>query len=157
MDVSSSADTGMARIAVICAIEHELQHLRAGLPPGQEDWRDNRRSWITMLDGHPIVLALCGIKMVSAAAATEAIISQYRPATVLNFGCTGAHRRDLLPGDLVIGERVVAYDSIAERPDGSQHYTGMRYLRQGELQSADYLPADPLLLERARLIGELLE
>src|SRR5581483_7780991 len=117
----TSPDENPAPIAVICAIEHELQHLRAALPPAEEVWHNNRCTWVTMLDGHPIVLALCGIKMVSAAATTEAIIAQYQPAGVLNFGCAGAHRRDLLPGDLVLGARVVAYDSIAERPDGSQH------------------------------------
>jgi adenosylhomocysteine nucleosidase len=157
MLIPTSPDERTAPIAVICALEHELQHLRAKLPPGQETWRGNRCAWVTALDGHPIVLALCGIKMVSAAAITESVIAQYQPAVVLNFGCAGAHRRDLLPGDLVIGVRVVGYEGVVERPDGTEHYVGMRYLRRGEQRSADYLPADPLLLERAILIAELLE
>jgi len=157
MPTSPPTDGSRAPIAVICAIHHELTHLRAALPPGQEEWRNNRCAWVTELDGHPIILALCGIKMVSAAAVSETIISQYQPAAVLNFGCAGAHRADLLPGDLVIGARVVAYDSITERHDGTEQYARMRYLRQGEQQTADYLMADPLLLERARLIAERLE
>src|SRR5690242_4813759 len=112
MPTSPPADGSRAPIAVLCAIPHELTHLRAALPPGQEVWRNNRRAWVTELDGHPIILALCGIKLVSAAAVAETIITQYQPAAVLNFGCAGAHRADLLPGDLVIGARVVAYDSI---------------------------------------------
>jgi len=146
-----------APIAVICAIHEELTHLRAALPPGHEEWRGSRCAWVTTLDGHPIILALCGIKMASAAAVAEAIVGQYQPAAVLNFGCAGAHRADLLPGDLVIGARVVAYDNVTERHDGTAHYAGMRFLRAGEQQRVEYLPADPLLLERARLIAERLE
>jgi adenosylhomocysteine nucleosidase len=156
-DGGQPAGAGRAPIAVICALPHELTHLRAALPPGQEEWRNNRCAWVTEIDGHPIILTLCGIKMVSAAAVAEAIVTQYQPAAVLNFGCAGAHRADLLPGDLVIGVRTVAYDSIAEYHDGTERYTGMRYLHQGEQQLVEYLPADPLLLERACLIAERLE
>ena len=95
-------------IAVICALADELDHLRAALPPDQEVWRGNRCAWQTELDGLPIVLALCGLGMTSAAAVAEALIGQYGPAAVVNFGCTGAHRFELLPGDLVLGSRVVA-------------------------------------------------
>jgi len=144
-------------VAVICAIEPELVHLRALLPPGREEWRGNRRAWVTELHGHPIVLTLSGINMVSAGAVAEAVITQYQPAAVLNYGCAGAHRPDLLPGDIVIGARVVAYDNIREQPDGSTEYIGMRYLHRGEQQKVPFLPADPVLLERAQRIAHQLD
>src|SRR5689334_12894649 len=112
-------DTPRPPIAVICAIPDELVHLREALPPGQEEWRGNRCVWHTELDGEPVLLALCGIGMMAAAAVAESVICRYQPAAVLNFGCTGAHRADLLPGDMVIGERVVAYQNIIEGQDGS--------------------------------------
>jgi nucleoside phosphorylase len=157
MPTPTPTDGSNAPIAIICAIREELTHLRAVLPPGHEDWRGNRCAWVTELDGHPIVLALCGINMVSAGAVAEAIVTQYRPAAVLNFGCAGAHRRELLPGDLVIGARVVAYDNIREHVDGTEQYVGMRYLHRGEQHKVSFLPADPLLLARAQRIGERLE
>ena len=103
-------------VAVVCALADELDHLRAALPPGEEVWHSNRCTWHTELDGLPIVLALCGLGMTSAAAVAEAVIGQHAPAAVLSFGCAGAHRRELLPGDLVIGARVVAYDSTTQEP-----------------------------------------
>jgi adenosylhomocysteine nucleosidase len=136
-------------IAVICALEEELRHLRDALPPGQEEWRANRCAWRTELDGLPILLAVCGMGMLTAAAVTESVIGQYQPSAVLNFGCTGAHRADLMPGDIVVGERVVAYDNIREQPDGAQRYVGMRYLRLGVTERANALPASEHLLERA--------
>ena len=144
-------------IAVICALVDELNHLCDALPPGQEVWHGNRCAWQTELDGLPIVLALCGLGMTSAAAVAEALIGQYAPAAVLNFGCTGAHRRELLPGDLVIGARVVAYDSTTQEPDGSEACVGMRYLRNGVQERALFLPADPGLLARAVGVAAALE
>ena len=136
-------------VAVICALEEELRHLREALPPGREEWRANRRVWHTQLDGLPILLSVCGMGMLTAAAVAESVIGQYRPAAVLNFGCSGAHRHELLPGDMVIGVRVVAYDNVREQPDGAQTYVGMRYLRRGETHRATALAASERLLESA--------
>jgi adenosylhomocysteine nucleosidase len=144
-------------IAVICALADELDHLRAALPPGRDVWRGNRCTWQTELDGLPLVLALCGLGMTSAAAVAEAVIGQCAPAAVLNFGCTGAHRRELLPGDLVIGAQVVAYDSTTQEPDGTEAFLGMRYLRNGVQERALFLPADPSLLARAVRVATALE
>jgi adenosylhomocysteine nucleosidase len=144
-------------IAVICALADELDHLRAALPPGREVWRGNRCIWQTELGGLPVVLALCGLGMTSAAAVAEAVIGQCAPSAVLNFGCAGAHRRELLPGDVVIGARVVAYDSTTQEPDGSEAFLGMRYLRHGVQERALFLPADSGLLARAARVASALE
>src|SRR4051794_9916091 len=144
-------------IAVICALDDELMHLREALPPGREEWQGNRRVWHTELSGQPIVLALCGLGMIAAAATAESVILQYGPRAVLNFGCTGAHRRDLLPGDMVIGARVVAYDSVTHNPDGGETYYGMHYLRHGVQEKALFLSADPALLDRAQRVAGGLE
>ena len=144
-------------IAVICALEDELTHLRAALGSAREEWRAGRRYWHAEIDGRPLVLALCGIGMLGAAAVTEALIALHSPAAVLNYGCSGAHRPELLPGDLVLGERVVAYDSVRVDPDGAERYAGMRYLKAGEQLKALYLEAAPHLLAAARRAAAALE
>lgn len=136
-------------VAVICAIEEEMAHLRRLLPPGREERRANRSAWLTELDGLPILLAVCGMGMLSAAAVTESIIGQWAPSAILNYGCTGAHRPELLPGDMVIGTQVVAYDNIREQPDGAQKFVGMHYVRCGEIHRTMALSADPALLKLA--------
>lgn len=146
-----------APLAVICALEEELCHLRAALPAGEEQWHAGRRYEVTTFGGQTIVLTLCGIGMLSAAAVTEATIGRWAPAAVLNYGCTGAHRDDLLPGDLVIAARTVAYDNVNVSPDGAERYSRMRYLRQDEQQRADYFAADPALLAQAQIAAARLE
>lgn len=146
-----------APIAVVCAIEAELMHIRATLGEGQEEWRTGRRYESTTVEGRPVVLVRCGIGMLSAAAATEALITHYSPSAILNYGCSGAHRPEVLPGDLVLGERVVAYDSVRMDPDGAERYAGMRYLKAGEQLKALYLEAAPHLLAAARRAAAAME
>ncbi len=140
--------TGVAPIAITCAMESELGHLREVLPPATDEWRCGRLFHQTVLDGCPIVLAACGVGMLSAAAVTESCICSYSPRAVLNYGCAGSHRVDLLPGDLVIGTRVVAYDSMRTGVDNAEQVR-MRYLHKGVQMRADYLPPAPELLSAA--------
>jgi len=136
-------------IAVICALEDELRHLRAALPEGREVWHAERRYEVTALGAQSLVLTRCGIGMLSAAAVTEATIGLWSPMAILNYGCTGAHRDDLLPGDLVIAARVVAYDNVNVGVAGEEVYSRMRYLRDDVQERVDYLLADPALLVAA--------
>ncbi len=146
-----------APIAVICALEAELAHLRAALPPGRAVTTGNRTVWHTALDAQPIILALCGLGMMSAAAVAESVIDRHRPAAVLNYGCAGAHRPELLPGDIVIGARTVAYQNISEGIDGTARYFGMRYLRLDQQVEAPFLPTDPRLLDAALRVQAALD
>src|SRR5262245_37430538 len=145
----SASRAARSALAVVCALEEELLHLRAMLPPGEVIWHAGRRYEVTALAGRSIILARCGMGMLSAAAGTEATIGRWEPGAVLNYGCTGAHRDDLLPGDLVIAARVVAYDNVNVSAEGIERYSRMRYLRHDLQEHADYLAVDPTLLAAA--------
>ena len=136
-------------IAVVCALECELAHLRGAMADAKEDWFADRCAWIGRLHGRRVVLSMCGMGMTSAAAVTEAVIVRYRPVAVLNSGCAGAHRADLLPGDIVVADRVVAYDNVREAPDGTQSFGNMHYLHRGVPRSVSGLDSDPELLQLA--------
>jgi adenosylhomocysteine nucleosidase len=136
-------------LAVICALEGELIHLNAALGPGREEWHAGRSVWRTTMEEAPVILACCGIGMLSAAAVTEAVIGRYAPGAVLNYGCAGAHRADLLPGDLVIGSRTIAYDSVTMNPDGTEGNVRMYYLRAGVQHRVPHLSAAPHLVALA--------
>ena len=129
-------------VAIVCAMEWELAHARAALG-GQ-----------SCVDEQPVVLAACGIGMVSAAAQTQSLLSRYAPRAVINYGCAGAHRADLLPGDIVVGARVVAYDNIRETPDGESRYGGMFYLDGDQQRRVDALASDSELLTAAQRVAQ---
>ncbi len=138
-----------ALLAVMCAMDEELIHLRTILPRASEDWHAGRCAWVTTVDDHPIVLCCCGIGMSNAAATAEAVIGRYHPAAIFNYGCSGSHRVDLLPGDLVVGSRLVTPDRVVLKADGSERYVGMWYLYHGIHKKVEYLSCSPSLLELA--------
>jgi nucleoside phosphorylase len=59
-----------------------------------------------------VALAASGMGITNAAQKTE-IVRRELPRAVLNYGCAGAHREDVLLGDVVIATRVVDYASEA--------------------------------------------
>jgi adenosylhomocysteine nucleosidase len=95
--------------------------------------------------------------MSNAAATAEAVIERYHPAAILNYGCSGSHRLDLLPGDLVIGSRLVTPDRVIIDADGSERYTGLWYLHHGIPKKVEYLSCPPSLLELATQTAATLE
>jgi adenosylhomocysteine nucleosidase len=132
-------------VAIICAMQWELAHAVASLSAVP----DGNCVFHAELQGQPIVLEYCGMGMVNAAAGAAFAIARYQPRAVLNYGCAGAHRPDLLLGDIVVGSRLVAYDNVRESPEGEVRYRGMPLLVSGKQQLVEALDADASLLEAA--------
>ncbi len=138
------------RLIVIVAMRSELQHLPGlpHLPPesGPDEpwpsvpWSQNELE---------ITAVCCGIGMIRAAAATEAMIVARQPDAILNFGCTGAHEAHINVGDVVIGTRSVSHTSMVIAPDG----TGCFDLHDGveaPVAGQTGVASDPALLALAR-------
>lgn len=123
-------------------MDWELAHLVALLPAAACATLAGRCVYSTEVRGQPLVLVASGMGMLRAAACTEFVLNRYAPRAVLNYGCAGAHRSDLLPGDLVVGTHVVAYDDIREAPDGVERFGGA------------VVPCDGALVEHALRAAE---
>lgn len=136
-------------VGIVVAMDAELRHLLEQLDVDREErdgiWLDRHAA----VAGVPLVVVRSGMGMVNAAAATERLIGRHAPRAVLNFGCSGAHRRDVLPGDVVIGERSVNHSAVHILPDGSELYKGVAYEVGGETMSPSDLPSDPGLVALA--------
>jgi adenosylhomocysteine nucleosidase len=93
-----------------------------------------------------------GIGMVHAAAATQSLIAEHQPSIILNFGCAGAHRRDLLPGDVIIGNRCIYHAATQILPNGKERYVGFIDEQGADIAHVNRLHAvdcDIRLVERA--------
>jgi len=110
-------------------------------------WRIDRYD----IGGKDVVAVTSGIGMANAAAGTEFLIQTERPDIVMNFGCAGAHRRDLVPGDVIIASEVVNHALMQILPDGSERYTGYATETDGEHRHGLDLKPDPALVELAQL------
>jgi len=142
------ADQVDAPIGIVVAMDAELRHLlEVGVEREATDgiWLDR---YLT-IGGQPVVAMCSGMGMVNAAAATERMIAAHRPRIVMNFGCSGAHRRDIMPGDVIIGERSVHHSAVHILANGEELFVGGTYDVGGETMHAADLPSDPELVRLA--------
>jgi adenosylhomocysteine nucleosidase len=137
----------VAPIGVVVAMESELRHLLTLTTPVREieagPWRDR----FVNAGEVPLVALCCGIGMVNAAAGTEHLIGRYAPRAILNFGCVGAHRRDILPGDVIIGDGAVNHGAVHILASGEEYFPGQEYQFAGEVVALTELATDPALRE----------
>jgi adenosylhomocysteine nucleosidase len=144
-------------VGVVVAMEAELRHLLAAAPAVEERpdgiWLDHHLT----IAGVPVVAVRGGMGVATAAAATERLIDAHRTRAVLNYGCAGAHRREVMPGDVVIGDRYVNHTRVQILPSGEERYVGFLYEVAGERFEAADLAADPTLLALARSVAATYE
>ena len=140
-------------IAIVVAMDAELVHLVGDLAARTGDV-GGRPRYDLMIAGRPVVAVRSGMGMLNAAATTERVVAELAPVAILNFGCAGAHRVDILPGDVVLAERVVYHAAMNVLRDGTERHTGFGYEVAGEtMQSAD-LASAPDWLAAARAVAE---
>jgi adenosylhomocysteine nucleosidase len=150
----------MQPIAFVVAMPEEMTHLEGLLRAQGARWEGTdahgpRRFDRITVNDMPLVLTTSWIGMVAAAAATEAAIAHYAPRAVLNYGCSGAHREDILLGDVVVGTACVAYDHGRLRPGGSFEPTPAHAFIGGEGVKVDAFPSSPALLAVAESVAGL--
>ncbi|MCA1724053.1 MAG: hypothetical protein LC748_07385 [Thermomicrobia bacterium] len=141
------------------AMPKEMTHLEGLLREHGARWEGTdahgpRRFDRVTFNDMPLVLTTCWVGMVAAAAATEAMIAHYAPRAILNYGCTGAHRDDLMLGDVVIGTACVAYDHGRLLPGGAFEHTPKRLRADDETKLAAF-PTSTALLAVAESIAGL--
>lgn len=133
-------------IGIIVAMDAELRHLleRVEVTHEEQDgiWLDRQAE----VGGQQLVILRSGMGMVNAAAATERLIQVHQPRAIVNYGCSGAHRRDVLPGDVIIGDRSVNHGAVHILASGEELFKGSAYDVGGETMSSSDLRSDPELV-----------
>lgn len=144
-------------VVIIVAMESERVHLDALLPGIARKDHDIWPTWTADIGDLPVVIVECGIGMVSAAAATEQAIAAWKPRAILNFGCTGAHSRELFPGDVVIGTDLIHQGRMRFAPDGQIIPLDVPFTVPGESEPRTGLACDPELVALAREAAEAVD
>lgn len=101
-------------IAIITAMDVELEALRAKMEDPQRVEAPGLSAWLGKLAGRPVIAAVCGVGKVCAAQCTQKIISEYRPQAVLHSGVAGAAGPGLKHLDLVVA-RELTYRDMSDR------------------------------------------
>ena len=101
-------------IAIITAMDVELENILARLEQPQEIRRPGLQGFTGTLQGQPVIAAVCGVGKVCAAQCTQLIISEYHPQAVFHSGIAGAVSPDLRHLDVVVA-RELTYRDMSDK------------------------------------------
>lgn len=98
------------KIAVIGAMEQEVELLRAALENTKTETIANSEYTTGTYDGKEVVLLKSGIGKVNAAMSTTILLEKYQPDIVINTGSAGGFDEALEVGAVVISDEVRHHD-----------------------------------------------
>ncbi|MEK4386617.1 5'-methylthioadenosine/S-adenosylhomocysteine nucleosidase [Solibacillus sp. FSL W7-1464] len=97
-------------IAVIGAMEQEVELLRGALKNTQTETIANSEYTTGTYEGKEVVLLKSGIGKVNAAMSTTILLEKFNPKVVINTGSAGGFDAALKVGDIVISDEVRHHD-----------------------------------------------
>ena len=139
---------------IVVAMDAELIHLLRAYPAKETTEVDGWVFHRLEIGGREVVALRSGMGLINAAAGTERLIAEFHPSVVLNYGCSGAHRATIMPGDIVLVDRVVHHSALRILADGREVYSGFGYETGGEKMNDAELVTDPAWLAAAKKLAE---
>ena len=98
------------KIAVIGAMEQEVELLRAALQDVTTETIANSEYTVGTYEGKEVILLKSGIGKVNAAMSTTILLEKYQPDVVINTGSAGGFDPELTVGAVVISDEVRHHD-----------------------------------------------
>lgn len=98
------------KIAVIGAMEQEVELLRGALQDAKTETIANSEFTTGTYEGKEVILLKSGIGKVNAAMSTTILLEKFHPAVVINTGSAGGFDAALNVGDIVISDEVRHHD-----------------------------------------------
>ncbi|MGL4989832.1 MAG: 5'-methylthioadenosine/adenosylhomocysteine nucleosidase [Sarcina sp.] len=97
-------------LGIIAAMSEELELLLKEMEVESTNTKANMTFYKGKLWNQNVVGVVCGIGKVNAAICTQILISEYKIDKAINVGVAGGIKKDIYPGDVVIGNNLVQYD-----------------------------------------------
>ena len=98
------------RIAVIGAMEQEVELLRSEIEQVETKMIANSEYTVGTYKNHEVILLKSGIGKVNAAMSTSILLNEYKPDYVINTGSAGGYDPNLEVGAIVISDEVRYHD-----------------------------------------------
>lgn len=98
------------KIAVIGAMEQEVELLRSEIKNAETKIIANSEFTVGTYKGHEVILLKSGIGKVNAAMTTTILLNEFKPDYVINTGSAGGYDPNLEVGAIVISDEVRHHD-----------------------------------------------
>lgn len=97
-------------IGIIAAMSEELSLILKSMDITREENKAKMNFKYGELYGNEVVAVVCGIGKVNAAVCTQILIDDFKVDKIINVGVAGGTNKDVMPGDVVIGNSLVQHD-----------------------------------------------
>lgn len=98
------------KVAVIGAMEQEVEHLRKAITNANSQTIANSEFTSGIYGQHELILVKSGIGKVNAAMTTTILLEKFQPDVVINTGSAGGYDPSLKVGDIVVSREVRHHD-----------------------------------------------
>ena len=138
-----------ASIAILAALPEELAPLRRRLQARRVETIGRHRFHAGTLEGRPVVMLAGGDGIVRAREAADLLLERFDVSLLIGIGIGGALTGDLLPGDIVTGEKIGSPDGSSYRCDSRM--LGLLPFRRVSIATANRIVGTP---EARRCLAE---
>jgi len=142
----------MKTIGVITAIEEEAKYFYAKRSFAKQTLF-SRDFYLSVENNTRIILVHSHPGPVNSSATAESLIINFSPDFIINTGSAGSHDIEILPGDVVIGDRYTINYNIEDVEQGKikeKKGSLIRFIKNNKKKSFDYLEPDEYLLRLAQ-------
>lgn len=142
----------MKTIGVITAIKEEAKYFYTKRSFAKQTLF-SRNFYLSVENNARIILVHSHPGPVNSSATAESLIINFDPDFIINTGSAGSHDIEILPGDVVIGNRYTINYNIVDVEQGKikeKKGSLIRFMKNNEKKSFDYLEPDGYLLRLAQ-------
>jgi adenosylhomocysteine nucleosidase len=147
----NSLSSAQAVTGVLGAFGAEVALIHSRIQEPKEIVIQNIHFTEGLLNGRHVVLAQTGMGKVNAAITTTLLLDHFKPAEVLFTGIAGGVDPNLLPGDLVIGDKVAYHDYGTITPDSMLRRATQDPVTM--IPNPQYFPCTPNLVKLAQQVS----
>lgn len=97
-------------LGIIVAMEEELEIILKSMKKEKTEIHASMEFHIGEISGKEIIAVICGIGKVNSAVCAQILISEYDVKSIINLGIAGGIGKDVVPGDVVIGNSLIQHD-----------------------------------------------
>ncbi|WP_157963248.1 5'-methylthioadenosine/adenosylhomocysteine nucleosidase [Algoriphagus litoralis] len=142
-----SISTQAQRIAIMGALDQEIAILLDSMSSSKKVNRGGIDFYTGKLKGKKVVILKAGVGKVNASYSTAILTENFNPSILIFTGVAGGLHPEAMPGDIVIGTKLVQYDFGQEDSTGFS-VAPFRKLTGGNHEEL-YIDADPNLVTKS--------
>lgn len=139
------------RIAIMGALDAEISILLEEMGKVKTETHGGIDFYKGKLKGKKVVVLKAGVGKVNASYSTAVLVENYNPKALIFTGVAGGLDPEALPGDIVVGDKLVQYDFGQVDSTGFQ-VAPFRKLRGGNHEDL-FIHADADLVQKALLVA----